>query len=103
MSRTRLLSSMRCAPRVAGLSSKKKLAAAAAIGQTSQKRSNGQGRGIRWWQFPLIGWLAHCRICLKIDETLRSNGAYYRSINDSIDTSSAQGMLRIQANASGRS
>jgi DNA invertase Pin-like site-specific DNA recombinase len=54
-------------------------------------------------QMALTGWLAHCRICSKTVETLRSNGAYFRSINDSIDTSSVQGMLMIQANASGRS
>lgn len=33
---------------------------------------------------------------LEIVETLRSKGAYFRSINDPIDTSSAQGMLMTQ-------
>ena len=37
--------------------------------------------------------LAHL---LEIVETLRSKGAYFRSINDPIDTSSAQGMLMTQ-------
>ncbi len=33
---------------------------------------------------------------LEIVETLRAKGAYFRSINDPIDTSSAQGMLMTQ-------
>jgi DNA invertase Pin-like site-specific DNA recombinase len=33
---------------------------------------------------------------LEIVETLRGKGAYFRSINDPIDTSSAQGMLMTQ-------